>query len=174
MRLPLEANPEVCQPTVHEVLRLLLGPPERRGDLGDAESLQVQGHRGASSFLECRDAVEDLRARLRPGRSPFASRQLLGLALLPAEPANLVDDDRVGDSPEVRRSADRDSLMGGPLQEADQCHLDQVLALRGERRRAVPLHCTDQHLADPRKASRVCVLGAVVSPPRVSHSASPR
>ena len=161
---PSRQDPEVCQATVDQVLGLLLRPSERTGDLDDAKALQMQRDRGASPVLKSLQAVEDLRARLRPGSAPFFPGQLLGLALLPAEPADLVDDDRVGDSPQVRRSPDRDSLSRGPLQQPHQRHLDQVLTLRSERRWAVPLHCTDQHLADPLDVSRVCVLGAVVAP----------
>src|SRR6185369_16779682 len=128
----------------------------------------------AAAVLERGEALQVLGARLRPWRSVFARRQLLGLALLAAKPSNLVDDHRVRDSPEVRRSTGGRSLTARPFQEPDEGHLHQILAVSGQRRWTVPLHCTDQHLADSLDAARIWVLGAGVAPPLGSHASAIR
>jgi len=120
----------------------------------------MQRDGSATPFLEPVDAVQDLGACLRPGRSPVTAPQLLGLALLATCAPDLVDHHCVRDSPQVRRFPGGGSLTPlPPLQEPEEGCLDEILTNGRQRRRAVPLHCTDQHLADPADVSGVWILG---------------
>ena len=62
------------------------------------------------------------------------------------------------------------SLTALAFQQPQEGHLDQILPMCRQCGRTVPLHCTDQHLADPLDAVPVWVLGARVAPPRGSHA----
>jgi hypothetical protein len=135
---------EVGETSVDEIFRTLGIPPEELRRLRNAMSLQVEGNAAAAVFQQGLEAVMDslgglaacrvaVRLRgMRDQRSRLFTIILQGNLLATPVAANLIDEDAIGDPPEIGRRKARVSLtLFSNLCQSKERDLDQVvLAVR--------------------------------------------